>query len=269
VRLISVRIDSERKLLLMNHVEKEFSGQVAMVTGGGSGIGASTCELLCAGGAAVVVVDFDLNAAQQVAERLSQQGCRALALQADVTDPVGMESTVARTVEAFGGLHLAVNNAGIPSPHVAVGELDMDTWSRVLAVNLTGVYLSMRHQIPAMLASGGGAIVNLSSILGVNGMAGRGAYAAAKHGVVGLTKSAALDYAEQGLRINAVAPGYVETPLLKDRDASQKQSIADQHPVGRLAQPEEIAQAIGFLLSRRASFITGQTYLVDGGYSAR
>lgn len=247
----------------------EFSERVAMVTGGGSGIGASTCELLARRGAAVAVVDFDYDSAQRVANALQGIGAHALALQADVTDSDAMERAVAIATRVLGGLNMAVNNAGIPSPCVAVGELDMDTWNRVLAVNLTGVFLSMRHQIPALLANGHGAIVNVSSLLGINGMAGRSAYAAAKHGVVGLTKSAALDYAGQGLRINAVAPGYVDTPLLKGRNSAERDALADQHPIGRLAQPEEIAETIAFLLSRRTSFITGQTYLVDGGFSAR
>jgi NAD(P)-dependent dehydrogenase (short-subunit alcohol dehydrogenase family) len=247
----------------------EFSGRVALVTGGASGIGAATCRLLAKRGAAVAVVDFDLSGARRTAESILASGGVAIACQADVTDSAALQAAVDQTVQALGGLHLAVNNAGVPSPFAAVADVEMADWQRVISIDLTGVFLSLRCEIPAILASGGGSIVNVASILGINGMAGRAPYAAAKHGVVGLTKSAALDYADRGIRVNAVAPGYVDTPLLKDRDASVKTALAEQHPMKRLAQAEEIAEVIGFLLSQRSSFVTGQTYLVDGGYSAK
>lgn len=250
-------------------IEAELGSRVALVTGGASGIGEATCHLLGARGASVAVVDLDPVAAERVAATLCGQGLRALALRADVTDPGAVRAAIQRTVEVFGALHLAVNNAGVPAPKAPVGEIDVADWQRVVGIDLTGVFVSMRWEIPAMLAAGGGAIVNVASILGLNGMAGRAAYAAAKHGVVGLTKSAALDYAEQGLRVNAVAPGYVDTPLLKGRDARALTALGDLHPMCRLAAPQEIAETIAFLLSPRAVFITGETVLVDGGYSAR
>lgn len=247
----------------------DFKGRVVMVTGGGSGIGEITCEILAARGAKVAVVDFDLTAAEHVASRIQAQAGGAIAIQADVTQSAAVDRAVQQVLKRWSGLHLAVNNAGIPSPKAAVADTDPTVWNRVLDVNLTGIFYCLRSEIPAILASGGGAIVNISSILGLNGMAGRAAYVAAKHGVVGLTKSAALDYAETGLRINAVAPGYVDTPLLKNRTADERKSIAQMHPMGKMAEPHEIAEVIAFLLSARASFVTGQTYLVDGGYSAR
>lgn len=248
---------------------QDFQDRVAIVTGGGSGIGEITCEVLATRGAKVAVVDFDLAAAERVASRIEANAGSAVAIQADVTQVSAVERAVQRILSRWNGLHLAVNNAGIPTPNAAVADTDPTVWSRVLDVNLTGMFYCLRSEIPAIVASGGGSIVNLSSILGLNGMAGRSAYAAAKHGVVGLTKSAALDYAKTGLRINAVAPGYVDTPLLKDRTADERQSIAQMHPMGKMAEPREIAEVIAFLLSSRASFVTGQTYLVDGGYSAR
>lgn len=249
--------------------EKTLNGRVALVTGGATGIGAATCQWLAARGASVAVLDFDRNGADRHAERLRESGCRCMAVHVDVTDPEAMQSAVHQVVDQWGGLHLAVNNAGVPVPYALTADVKLADWHRVVGINLTGVFLSMRSEIPSILASGGGAIVNVASILGINGMSGRAAYAAAKHGVVGLTKSAALDYAEEGLRVNAVAPGYVDTPLLQDRETGVKAALADLHPMKRLAQAEEIAEVIGFLLSPAASFVTGQTYLVDGGYSVR
>lgn len=260
---------SEQEPKVVQRTAQDFKGRVVMVTGGGSGIGEITCEILAAGGAKVAVVDFDLTAAERVASRIQSQAGVSVAIQADVTQAEAVNQAVQQVVRLWGSLHMAVNNAGIPSPRAAVADTDLAIWSRVLDVNLTGMFYCLRSEIPAILDSGGGAIVNLSSILGLNGMAGRAAYVAAKHGVVGLTKSAALDYAQTGLRINAVAPGYVDTPLLKERTADERQSIAQMHPMGKMAEPQEIAEVITFLLSPRASFITGQTYLVDGGYSAR
>jgi NAD(P)-dependent dehydrogenase (short-subunit alcohol dehydrogenase family) len=247
----------------------EFSGKVAFVTGGGSGIGAETCMALARGRATVAVVDFNIANALDVVEHIKQEKGQAMAIQADVSNPGDMESAVARTVEAFGALHLAVNNAGIAVPLSPLHEVPVETWSRNIAVNLTGVFLALKYEIPALIASGGGAVVNLASILGGVGLAGRSPYVAAKHGVAGITKAAALDYATQGVRVNAVAPGYVDTPLLSDRDAAEKASIAALHPVGRLASASEITETILFLLSNKASFTTGQTYFVDGGFTAR
>lgn len=248
---------------------QEFSGKVAFLTGGGSGIGAEIARLLGARGAHVMVTDLDAASANSVAEEVGQAGGSASSLGLDVTDGAAVAAAVAETVRRFGKLDLGINNAGVTTPAIATADIPFDEWNRQIAVNLTGVFNCMKAQVPEMLRSGGGSIVNTSSILGVLAVELRAGYAAAKHGVVGLTKTAALDYAEKGIRVNAIAPGYVDTPILKDRNAEQRAEIASRHPMNRMAQPSEIAEAALFLLSDRAGFVTGTVMNVDGGYTAR
>ncbi|MEU2344977.1 SDR family NAD(P)-dependent oxidoreductase [Streptomyces sp. NPDC013082] len=248
--------------------EAEFAGKVALVTGGASGIGLALSRRLAASGAAVVVADHNEESARKAAAELEATGARAAAVALDVTDPASVEAGVRFVVDTFGGLHLAVNNGGIGGPSLPTGEYGIEDWNRVVATNLSGVFYSMRYELPAILAAGGGAVVNISSILGTNGFAGSPAYAAAKHGVVGLTKSAALEYAAQNVRINAVGPGFIDTPLLRDTDGPARDHLVSLHPAGRLGTSEEVAELTAFLLSDRASFIHGSYHLVDGGYSA-
>ncbi len=248
----------------------EFSGKTALVTGGASGIGLAVVERLAAGGAAVVIADYNADQARVVADRLAASSAKVVATpQIDVSDPAGSESAVKFAVETFGRLDLAVNNAGIGGPALPTGEYEIADWDKVIATNLSGVFYGMRYELPVMAAQGSGAIVNVSSILGTNGFANSPAYVAAKHGVVGLTKTAALEYAPQGLRVNAVGPGFIETPLLAETPAPEHEQLVALHPQGRLGRSEEVAELITFLLSDRASFVNGSYHLVDGGYSAR
>ncbi|MEU1211678.1 SDR family NAD(P)-dependent oxidoreductase [Streptomyces sp. NPDC005791] len=248
--------------------ESEFAGKVALVTGGASGIGLALSRRLAASGAAVVVADYNEASARKAADELRATGARAAAVALDVTDPASVEAGVRFTVDTFGALHLAVNNAGIGGPARPTGEYAIEDWNKVVATNLSGVFYSLRYELPAILASGGGAVVNMASILGTNGFAGSPAYVAAKHGVVGLTKTAALEYAAQNVRINAVGPGFIDTPLLRDTDSPARDHLISLHPAGRLGTSEEVAELTAFLLSDRASFIHGSYHLVDGGYSA-
>ena len=245
-----------------------FNAMSAIVTGGGSGIGAAIARELAAGGASVLVADHNLASAEAIAKSIEAAGGRAQALRVDVSEAAGVEAMVAAAVEAFGGLHLAVNNAGIGGPSASTADYPLDGWHQVINVNLNGVFYGMKYEIAAMLKSGGGAIVNMSSILGTLAFAQAPAYVSAKHAVNGLTKTAAVEYAKQGIRINAVGPAFIDTPLLGSIDPIALQHITGLHPLGRLGASGEVSALTCFLLSDAASFITGSYHLIDGGYAA-
>ena len=245
-----------------------FSGQSVLVTGAASGIGEATARLLAANGLSVVVSDIHPESVQRVVAAITAAGGTAIANLCDVSKADQVQAAVETAVQRFGGLHYAVNNAGIGGQAGAVGEMSLDAWQQVVDVNLNGVAYGLRYQIPAILAAGGGAVVNMSSILGLVGDAGAPAYVAAKHGVTGLTRSAALAYASQGVRINSIHPGYVETAILDNLDGATRQALVAKHPIGRLGRAEEIAHAVAFLLSDGASFLAGSALVADGGYTA-
>ena len=249
----------------------DFNGKVTIVTGGGSGIGEACALTLAQGGAAVVVADFDVENGRRVTEAITVGGGRAIYHQVDVADPAQAEAMVGTAVSTFGGLHIAVNNAGIGGGATEpTGNYPLDVWRKVIGVNLDGVFYCMRYEIPAMISSGGGSIVNMASILGSVGFATAPAYVSAKHGVLGLTKTAALEYAGQGIRVNSVGPGFIRTPLLEaSLDEATLGAIAQMHPVKRLGSAHEVANLVAFLCSEDSSFVTGAYYLVDGGYTAQ
>lgn len=242
----------------------EFADQVALVTGGGSGIGAACARHLAERGARVAVADLDLAAAEKVAADLAG----AVAVEVDVRDPDQVRRMVDTTVERLGGLHVAINNAGVSRAGVPLHEVTPADWELVRSVNYDGVFHCLQQEFRVMIAAGGGAVVNVSSVMGVVGIRGAAAYVASKHGVIGLTKAAAIDGAEHGIRVNAVGPGFVDTPLLKPATRKRLGAVIADHLVGRLGAAEEIAAVVGFLASPAASFVTGAFYPVDGGYTA-
>ena len=249
---------------------KDFDGKVAFVTGAASGIGAAVARQLAQRGAKVVVADLKLEAGQKIVDEIVAAGGTAVAVAVDVGRADQVEQAVKFTVDTYGALHLAVNNAGIGGAAKPTADYTVEEWRKVVSIDLDSVFYSTKYEIPAMLKSGGGAIVNMASILGSVGFATAPAYVAAKHGVIGLTKTAAIEYAKHGIRINSIGPAFIDTPLLSNNlDAATLTAIAGMHPVGRLGTSAEVAALTAFLLSDEASFITGSYHLVDGGYTAQ
>jgi NAD(P)-dependent dehydrogenase (short-subunit alcohol dehydrogenase family) len=249
------------------------SGKVALITGGGSGIGRATAILFAREGAKVMIADYNREGGEQTVKMIKTAGGEASFVEANVAIAKQAEAMVAKTVEAYGRLDCAFNNAGIEGQMGGnIAECSEENWGRIIAINLTGVFLCMKYELPQMLKQGGGSIVNTASAAGLIGLPGGTAYVASKHGVAGLTKSAALEYAKSGIRINAVCPGFIRTAMVErviDGGSISEDAMVAAEPIGRIGKPEEIANAVLFLCSDDASFVTGLPMPVDGGYVAQ
>lgn len=248
-----------------------LKNKVVLVTGAASGIGRAIALVAAREGASLVLSDLDAHAGNETARQVRSVGAEALFAESDAGKPEDAQALVDQAMAHYGRLDVACNNAGIGGASGLLADYPLDAWAQVINVNLSGVFYGMRAQIPAMLLNGGGAIVNTASILGMVGMASAPAYTAAKHGVVGLTQAAAIGYGGQGMRINAIGPGFIHTPMVHalEEDPDVKATLIAAHPIGRLGLPEEVAELVVWLASTRASFVTGAYYPVDGGYLAR
>lgn len=247
-----------------------LKNKTAIVTGAGSGIGESIAKLFAQNGAKLVLTDISEEGGKRVLKAIKDRDTDAIFIKADTSAARDSEKVVKEAEKTFGKVHIAVNNAGIGGAMAPVGEYPIESWDKVIGVNLSGVFYGMRYQIPAMLKAGSGAIVNIASILGQVGFEYSSAYVAAKHGVVGLTQNAALEYSKQGIRVNAVGPGFIKTPLLDNNlEPEQMKQVAALHPIGRLGKPEEVAELVLWLVSDKASFVCGSYYAIDGGYLCR
>lgn len=248
---------------------KLLENKVALITGAGSGIGKATADLFATEGAKVVISDIIEENGNAAVKNITQKGGTAFFVKADSSKPEDNEMLVKQTIQKFGTLDIAVNNAGIGGPLGTTGEYPLDGWKKVIDINLSGVFYGLRYQIPAMLEKGG-SIINVASILGQAGTKFSPAYVAAKHGVVGLTKAAALEYADKKIRINSIGPGYIKTPLvINSLDTDALNALVGLHPIGRLGESEEIAELLLWLASPKSSFVTGAYYPIDGGYLAQ
>ena len=248
---------------------KRFEGKTALVTGGASGIGKAVAVALAAEGANVIVNDLHLEPAQAVVDEIKATGANAVAVAGNVGNPDDVQAAVRAAVSNFGALNVAFNNAGIGGPLGLMTDITIEGYQQLMDVNLHSVFYGMFYEIPEMLKAGGGAIVNNSSILGLVGEASAVPYVTAKHGVTGMTRAAALGYASQGIRINSVQPGYIDTPLLAGIPQEMYDGLVALHPIGRLGTAEEVAKYVLFLLSDDAAFVTGSQAVVDGGYTTR
>lgn len=244
-----------------------------IVTGASGGIGRASVAAFAEAGARVIMLDRDIAGLNEIVEIVQANGGAAHAIPCDITDESAVKAAVEEVVSRFGVLHGAFNNAGIEQSHLPLHEISAEAWDRIIKVDLTGVFYCMKHQIRAMLDNGGGSIVNTASALGAVAIAAASDYVAAKHGVLGLTKAAAVDYGPHGIRINAILPGIIETPMIlrlsqEENFSNQFQALRERHPIGRFGKPEEVAAAALWLLSDAASFVTGTSMSVDGGYLA-
>ncbi len=249
----------------------ELNEKVVIVTGAASGIGQACAVQFAREGAKVVVSDVNEISGQSTTKQITDEGCSAVFVKTNVSDAGECEKLVVRTIQEYGRLDCAVNNAGIGGELNFIADYSIEGWQKVIGVNLSGVFYCMKYEISAMLKTGGGSIVNMGSILSQVGFAGAPAYVAAKHGLVGLTRNAAVEYASQGIRVNAIGPAFIETPMISglEQDPETRKMLVSLHPIGRLGRPEEVAELVIWLSSSKASFVNGSYYAVDGGYLAR
>jgi NAD(P)-dependent dehydrogenase (short-subunit alcohol dehydrogenase family) len=247
--------------------KERFEGKTAFITGAASGIGHATAVAFAAEGARVVVTDRLEAALRETARSVKEVGGEVLAIACDVSRPEEIEAAIAQAVNTFGRIDCAFNNAGVENKATPLHEIELEEWDRILGINLRGTFVCMKHEITQMLRQGGGVVVNTSSGAGIRGVAGGASYAASKHAMIGMTKSAALDYAKRNIRVNCILPGNIATPMMDRFTGGDIQKAIDLEPVGRLGKPEEIAEAVLWMCSDLGGFVTGASIVVDGGWS--